>query len=132
MEPLSLRKMSDVDVIFCRNMLIYFDEISCRQADESLFDRLTPGGFLCPGPSESMSRISTLFLPRNFGGTVVYQKPFQASHGIVAVTGKCVHQIEFSDGCHPVDRRCGVDAWRWHKYGQGLAHKRFSLPGLSH
>jgi chemotaxis protein methyltransferase CheR len=63
------------DVIFCRNLLIYFDELSRRQAAEALFDALRPGGFLCLGHSESMSRISALFTVRKFPDAIVYQKP---------------------------------------------------------
>lgn len=63
------------DVIFCRNLLIYFDDISRRQAADSLFDALRPGGFLCLGHSESMSRISSLFTVRKFSDAIVYQKP---------------------------------------------------------
>lgn len=64
------------DVIFCRNLLIYFDDISRRQAAEALFDSLRPGGFVCLGHSESMSRMSSLFTVRKFSDGIVYQKPF--------------------------------------------------------
>jgi chemotaxis protein methyltransferase CheR len=63
------------DVILCRNLLIYFDDRSRRQAAEGLFDALRPGGFLCLGHSESMSRISSLFTVRKFADAIVYQKP---------------------------------------------------------
>ena len=63
------------DVIFCRNLLIYFDDVSRREAAEALFDALRPGGFLCLGHSESMSRISALFTVRKFPDAIVYQKP---------------------------------------------------------
>jgi chemotaxis protein methyltransferase CheR len=63
------------DVIFCRNLLIYFDDLSRRQAAEALFDALRPGGFACLGHSESMSRISSLFTVRKFPDAIVYQKP---------------------------------------------------------
>jgi chemotaxis protein methyltransferase CheR len=63
------------DVIFCRNLLIYFDDISRRQAAEVMFAALNPGGFVCLGHSESMSRISSLFAIRKFPEAIVYQKP---------------------------------------------------------
>lgn len=62
------------DVIFCRNLLIYFDDHSRRQAAEGLYDSLRPGGFLCLGHSESMSRISSLLTVRKFPDAIVYQK----------------------------------------------------------
>lgn len=63
------------DVIFCRNVLIYFDEPSRRVAAENLFENLAPGGFICLGHTESMSRISPLFNVRRFADAIVYQRP---------------------------------------------------------
>ena len=36
---------------------------------------LAPGGFVCLGHSESMSRMSSLFVPRRFPDAILYQKP---------------------------------------------------------
>jgi chemotaxis protein methyltransferase CheR len=63
------------DVVFCRNLLIYFDDVSRRAAVEAIYDALRPGGFVCLGHSESMSRISSLFTLRKFPAAIVYQKP---------------------------------------------------------
>ena len=63
------------DVIFCRNVLIYFDDTSRRMAAENLYESLLPGGFLCLGHTESMSRISPLFDVRRFSDAIVYQRP---------------------------------------------------------
>jgi chemotaxis protein methyltransferase CheR len=65
------------DVIFCRNVLIYFDDASRRMAAENLFGNLLPGGFICLGHTESMSRISPLFGLRRFSDAIVYQRPPQ-------------------------------------------------------
>ncbi len=65
----------DFHVIFCRNLLIYFDDVSRREAGEALFSALAPGGFVCLGHSESMSRISSLFELRKFPEAIVYRKP---------------------------------------------------------
>ncbi len=62
------------DLVFCRNLLIYFDDVSRRRAAEALYDCLKPGGFLCLGHSESMSRISSIFGMRVFKDAIVYQK----------------------------------------------------------
>lgn len=71
------RRFRDIDIIFCRNLLIYFDDVSRRLAAENLFESLRPGGFLCLGHSESMSRISTLYTVRRFPDALVYQRPVQ-------------------------------------------------------
>lgn len=72
-----MRAYRGYDVIFCRNLLIYFDELSCRRAAENLFGMLRPGGFLFLGHSESMSRISPIFDPVRFPTATVYQRPFE-------------------------------------------------------
>jgi chemotaxis protein methyltransferase CheR len=74
-EATEVRAYREFDVIFCRNLLIYFDDMSRRQAADTFFDALNPGGFVCLGHSESMSRISSLFRVRKFPEAIVYQKP---------------------------------------------------------
>jgi chemotaxis protein methyltransferase CheR len=69
------RSYRNFDVVFCRNLLIYFDDVSRRTAAEMLFESLNPGGYICLGHSESMSRISPLFRVRKFPEAIVYQKP---------------------------------------------------------
>lgn len=69
------RALGSFDVIFCRNMLIYFDSEARRQAADNLFEALKPGGILFLGHSESMSRISSQFQTRKFGDVFAYQKP---------------------------------------------------------
>lgn len=76
-DPGEVAAYRDYDVVFCRNLLIYFDDISRRQAAGSFFDVLRPGGFICLGHSESMSRISSLFKIRKFPQAIVYQKPLE-------------------------------------------------------
>jgi chemotaxis protein methyltransferase CheR len=63
------------DVIFCRNVLIYFDDESRRVAAENLYDCLLPGGYICLGHTESMSRISPLFEVCRFSDAIVYRRP---------------------------------------------------------
>jgi chemotaxis protein methyltransferase CheR len=77
-EPSDTRRFRDIDVIFCRNLLIYFDDLSRRVAAEAMFDVLSPGGFICLGHSESMSRMSSLYTVRRFPDALVYQKPLDA------------------------------------------------------
>jgi len=69
------------DVIFCRNVLIYFDDASRRVAAENLYENLAPGGFICLGHSESMSRISPLFEVCRFDDAIVYRKPMETPRG---------------------------------------------------
>lgn len=79
-ETAETRPYGQFDVIFCRNVLIYFDDASRRVAAENLYENLAPGGFICLGHTESMSRISPLFEGRRFDDAIVYQRP-EAGHG---------------------------------------------------
>jgi chemotaxis protein methyltransferase CheR len=74
-ETRETRPQGQFDVIFCRNVLIYFDDESRRIAAENLFDNLLPGGFICLGHTESMSRISPLFEVCRYSDAIVYRKP---------------------------------------------------------
>jgi chemotaxis protein methyltransferase CheR len=78
-----MARYRDFDIIFCRNVLIYFDDASRRIAAENLYDCLRPGGYICLGHSETMSRISPLFDVRRFPDAIVYQRPkaVPALHG---------------------------------------------------
>jgi chemotaxis protein methyltransferase CheR len=69
------------DVIFCRNVLIYFDDASRRVAAENLYENLAPGGYICLGHTESMSRISPLFEVCRFADAIVYRRPLEDGHG---------------------------------------------------
>jgi chemotaxis protein methyltransferase CheR len=71
------RVFRDIDIIFCRNLLIYFDDLSRRVAAEAMYDALNPGGFICLGHSESMSRISSLYQVRRFPDAMVHQRPLE-------------------------------------------------------
>ncbi len=74
-DPADMAQYGEFDIIFCRNVLIYFDEASRRIAAENLYDCLRPGGYICLGHSETMSRISPLFSVCRFPEAIVYQKP---------------------------------------------------------
>jgi chemotaxis protein methyltransferase CheR len=80
-ESAETRAHGQFDVIFCRNVLIYFDDASRRIAAENLYENLAPGGFICLGHTESMSRISPLFEVRRFADAIVYQRPAEGGNG---------------------------------------------------
>ena len=77
-EPAQTRSEQGFDVIFCRNVLIYFDDASRRIAAENLYESLLPGGYICLGHTESMSRISPLFDVCRYDDAIVYQRPGKA------------------------------------------------------
>jgi chemotaxis protein methyltransferase CheR len=74
-DRLKMRSMRGFDFVFCRNVLIYFDEDSCKKVVNSLYDSLVPGGYLFLGHSESIGRITAAFELQNVGGFLCYRRP---------------------------------------------------------
>ncbi|MGK2905683.1 MAG: CheR family methyltransferase [Desulfuromonadales bacterium] len=70
--------MGKMDAVFCRNVIIYFDQAGKRSVINNFFQRLHPGGFLLLGHSESLINLSTAFQLRHFQYDMVYQKPLTA------------------------------------------------------
>ncbi len=64
-----------LDVIFCRNVIIYFDQPTIVGVMERFFESLRPGGWMFLGYSESLFKISTRFEMVEVGGTFAYQRP---------------------------------------------------------
>ncbi len=74
-EPYPLALMGNWDVIFCRNVTIYFKLESTRRVVENYWESLNPGGFLFIGHSETLTSISDRFEPVELGGVFLYRKP---------------------------------------------------------
>lgn len=69
------RILGRVDVVFCRNVLIYFDAHARRRVIDIFHDRLYPGGVLLLGHSESLLNVSTAFELLHLKEDLVYRKP---------------------------------------------------------
>lgn len=63
-----------MDVIFCRNVLIYFDDKARKKAISLLYDSLRKGGYLFLGHSETLSRFSTAFKICRYKNGIIYKK----------------------------------------------------------
>ena len=73
-----------MDVIFCRNVIIYFDANGKKKVIETFHQRLQAEGFLLLGHSESLINLSTAFKLRHFKHDMVYQKPGELAAGAVS------------------------------------------------
>ena len=67
--------LGGVDVIFCRNVLIYFDLGSRKRAVGHFHRKLAKGGYLLLGHSESLMNVSTEFQLVHLKHDMVYRKP---------------------------------------------------------
>ncbi|HZS38522.1 MAG TPA: protein-glutamate O-methyltransferase CheR [Polyangia bacterium] len=73
-EPM-MALVGDVDVIFCRNVLIYFDQASRKRVIDILYRKLARGGYLLLGHSESLLNLTTAFELVHLKNDMVYRKP---------------------------------------------------------
>ena len=75
LDPHKTSRISNMDVIFCRNVIIYFDREAKKKVIESFYQKLREGGYLLLGHSESLINISNAFVLRTLKNDMVYQKP---------------------------------------------------------
>ena len=67
--------MKGMDVIFCCNVLIYFDGASKARVIAHFFNDLIFGGYFFLGTSESILKLNEQFHLVHFPGTIAYWKP---------------------------------------------------------
>jgi chemotaxis protein methyltransferase CheR len=73
-EEKEVKQLKGIDVVFCRNVLIYFDDKAKKKAVSLIYDVLRPKGYLFVGTSESLHNITRAFRPTVINKVVVYQK----------------------------------------------------------
>ena len=61
-------------IVFCRNVIIYFDDEMKKNVISAFYDNLLPGGDLIIGHSESLHNTSRTFKPEHHPGAIVYRK----------------------------------------------------------
>jgi chemotaxis protein methyltransferase CheR len=66
--------LGHLDIVFCRNVIIYFDDASKRVVVSNFYNRLVDSGYLLLGHSESLISLSTQFKLRHLKHDMVYQK----------------------------------------------------------
>ncbi len=62
------------DVIFCRNVMIYFDEAEQKRLIEKFYRCLNPGGYLFVGHAESLFGLTTAFRMVHQNSGTAYQR----------------------------------------------------------
>jgi chemotaxis protein methyltransferase CheR len=71
-DRMAMRAMRGFDFIFCRNVLIYFDDLSRKAVVDHFYNALNPGGYVFLGHSESVGRVTTAFKLKQFENHLVY------------------------------------------------------------
>ncbi len=67
--------LGTMDVILCRNVIIYFDLDTKKEVIETFYDKLRPGGYLLLGHSESLINITSAFELSHLKHDLVYRRP---------------------------------------------------------
>ncbi len=73
-DRMAMRAMRGFDFIFCRNVLIYFDDLSRKAVVDHFYNALNRESYIFLGHSESVGRISTAFKLKRFDSHLVYVK----------------------------------------------------------
>jgi chemotaxis protein methyltransferase CheR len=71
----NLALVGRMDVIFCRNVMIYFDATARRQALRGFYEKLHPGGYLLLGHAENLINVSADFELVHLPTDLVYRRP---------------------------------------------------------
>ncbi len=69
LDPNSFLAGKEFDIIFCRNVFIYFKQMQIKQVTKQMINHLHPSGFLYLGISESLNGLG---LPLNLAGSSIY------------------------------------------------------------
>jgi len=83
MNVLSGSPLPQCDVVFCRNVLLYFAERPARAAEDRLYEALAPGGWLLLGQAETIRHERDRWTTHLFPGAVLYQKPMGRTQSAV-------------------------------------------------
>lgn len=76
--PSAANNTQAMDVIFCRNVLMYFTPRQARQVVDKLYSSLIDGGWLIVSPAEATGTLFSRFRPVQHGGVTLFQKSVQA------------------------------------------------------
>ena len=67
--------LGTMDVVLCRNVIIYFDLPTKKEVIQTFAEKLQPGGYLLLGHSESLVNVSNAFELRHLKNDLVYRRP---------------------------------------------------------
>ena len=74
-EPFKMDAMPRWDIIFCRNVIIYFTQDHSRKLMKNFYGSMAEGGFLFAGFSETMRYLNDDFVPIRLDDAFIYRKP---------------------------------------------------------
>ena len=94
-EPFPMDTMPRWDIIFCRNVIIYFTQNHSRKLMKNFYGSMAGGGFLFAGFSETLRYLNEDFVPIQMDDAFIYQKPLpgQAQKSSTASRSKSIKKL---------------------------------------
>ena len=75
LDPAKASLLGSMDVVLCRNVIIYFDLETKKRVMATFYDKLRPGGYLLLGHSESLINVTAEFELKHLSRDLVYRRP---------------------------------------------------------
>ena len=80
--PSLLNNTNAIDLIFCRNVLMYFSTDTAKKSVNGFYKSLVDGGWLLLGPTDAMKPLSPEFVTVNFDNITLYRKDTKKTQAI--------------------------------------------------
>ena len=80
--PSLLNNTNAMDLIFCRNVLMYFSTDTAKKSVNGFYKSLVDGGWLLLGPTDAMKPLSPEFVTVNFDNITLYRKDTKKTQAI--------------------------------------------------
>lgn len=96
-DPFTHEGMQDLDIIFCRNVIIYFDFQTIKRVTDNFHDCLIRDGYLFLGHAETLWQINNKFGSIEFPQTFLYKKAFISAKEEVMKPFMAVPEIELEN-----------------------------------
>lgn len=129
--------ISDMDLIICRNVFVYFDTNSISKVLKKFYNTLKPGGYLLTGHAELQGQELGGLQTRMFGESAIYQRRDNTDaelkvHKLQVVEGLPVSRLQVagSNGLQAVE---GLQVSKLQVTGSnGLPVDRLKIVGRTH
>lgn len=95
--PSLLNNTNAMELILCRNVLMYFTPERAKKVFRRFYNSLVDGGWLLTGPIEALKSLSSQFVTVNFPGAILYRKGKPEIHEIQQQTGEWMGGWEKSE-----------------------------------
>jgi chemotaxis protein methyltransferase CheR len=89
-----------MDVIFCRNVLMYFTPAQAKKVADNLHRSLVDGGWLIVSPTETSNSLFSRFAAVGFPGAVLYRKAAGAEPRVIATAHPAPALFPFPEPLH--------------------------------